>query len=202
MKTTLLFLSVIIAAAGMYPYVRATIRGTVRPHLVSWSIWTVLGAVLTISSLLKHDLPSALLSAQGFVDCALIVALGWRRGTRRVARLDVVCILGAVAGISSLILLSNPTLALLVAVTVDALAFVPSLLHAWQSPEEEAYVSYLCAAIGGTLVLLAALTTSSRFTGLVYPLYSIVFNTVMTVIILGRPWFNETAEYEYEGEVV
>ena len=180
----LILLSAVIGAAGLYPYIKSTINGTVRPQLVTWSIWTVLAGVLTISALLQGQTASAALSAQAFIGCGLVVALGWGRGHIRLTKLDFFCLTGAVIGVGTLVLLRDPTISLLVAVTVDAVAFIPTLRHAWISPDEESFAAYALGAASATLALTVALMHHAGLNGMAYPVYSLVFNGATAIILL------------------
>lgn len=184
MTTVLLFLSAIIIAAGSYPYITAVMRGSVRPRLVSWSVWAVLAGITTASALIDGQIASAVLSVQGLVVCTIVVILGWKRGNVSLSKLDIVCLIGAVIGIMSLIWLRNPTVAIFVAITVDAMAFIPTLLHAWTDPDEESIACFACSAVGAVLVFFVALQNSATVTGLAYPIYAIVFNAAMTGLLI------------------
>lgn len=184
MADLLILLGALIGAAGLYPYIKSTINGSVRPQLVTWSIWTVLAGVLTISSLQQGQIASAALSAQAFVSCLIIVSLGWRGGLIRLTQLDILCLIGAVAGIGSLVVLRDPTTALFVAVAVDAIAFIPTFRHAWESPEEESLICFALSATSATLALTVAIMHQNQFDGLVYPLYAVLFNSATVIILL------------------
>lgn len=179
----LVLLSVLVGVAGLYPYIKSTISGSVRPQLVTWSIWTVLAGVLTLAALLQHQIASAMLSAQALIGCGLVVAFGWGRGYVSLTKLDIACLVGATTGIGSLLILQDPTIALLVAVAVDAVAFIPTLRHAWISPDEESLTSYALGAAAASLALTVAIMRHTNIDGVAYPLYSLVFNGATAAIL-------------------
>ncbi len=204
MTTLLLAFSVIVTTVGLYPYVRATARGIVRPRLVTWGVWLVLAAVMTISALLEGHLASAILSVQCLVGCLIVVTFGWRSGSREIHKLDIMCLIGASLGIAALVVLHNPTIALLIAITVDGIAFIPTLYHAWKRPYEEGMACYVCNVGAASLACLAALLANTSFMGAIYPLYSISFNSVMVLLILaGRPLLleDEPAYLHVDGAI-
>lgn len=199
METLLIIMGAIVASAGTLPYVIALLRGTVRPRLVSWIVWAVLAGIMAVSSFMEGQMASMALSLVGFVSCSAIVVLGWRRHSLRMSRLDVGCLAGAALGILSLIIFQNPVQALIVAVAVDAVAYIPTLVHAWTHPDEESLACFALSSMGGALVLLAAIHSSAGFTGLLYPLYSVVFNGSMVILlIIGR--VGPLLGYRYSGE--
>jgi hypothetical protein len=194
----LIVLSALIGASAFYPYIKSTISGAVRPQLVTWSIWTVLSGVLTISLLQQGAVASAALSAQALIGCGLVVAFGWRRGHVRLTRLDILCLIGAIAGISALIVMRDPVVTIFVAVAVDAIAFIPTFRHAWANPEEESALAFSLSATAATLALVVAIMHHGNFDAVLYPLYSVLFNGATAIIILfnRQPSHNTYAENE------
>lgn len=177
----------IAAAGGALPYIVSIIRGSVRPRIISWAVWTVLAAVMTYAAFMEGQRESMLLSLSTFVGCFAVLALGWRQGNITLSRLDIVCGIGALAGIASLFVLRNPTVALGIAVAVDAIAFIPTLVHAWREPYEESLACFALAATGGILALVAGIAKDATLAGVLYPIYAVVFNGVMVMmLIVGR----------------
>ena len=189
MATFLMVCGVIVAGVGAVPYIMAVLRGTARPRLVSWAVWAVLAAVLAASSYADGQVASALLSLQAFVACSTVVVLGWKYGGQvKVGQLDVICLVGAALGILSLVMFKNPQAALITALAVDAVAFIPTFVHAWTNPDEESMACYALAAAGAVLATCASVMAGAAFAGLLYPLYSMVFNGVMVLLLVMGRW--------------
>ena len=192
-------MAALIAAAGSLPYIRAIMRGTARPKLVSWFVWMVLAGIMTVSAYNADQRASMLLSLSAFVSCAIVVALGWRQGKVELTKIDIVCLSGAVAGIGSLIVLRDPFIALAISVGVDMIAYVPTLIHGWYSPDEESLACFAFAVLAAGISLGVALYVHASLTGLMYPVYALVFNGIMTAILLiGR--MTPRTEYQYEAD--
>lgn len=201
MTNVLLIIGAIIAATGTLPYMLSTIRRESRPQLVSWSVWTVLAGIIMISSYLEGEWVSAILSLEGFVSCAIIVVLGWRQGNFQLNKIDIVCLIGACMGIGSLVVLRDPFMALVVSVLVDAIAFVPTLIHGWNDPNEESFTCFATAVVSAGISLFVAVITHASVMGLIYPLYAVVFDGAMAIIILvGR--MTVRADYRYRRDEV
>lgn len=192
----LLALSVVVTVCGLYPYLKLTAKGIVRPRLVTWGVWFTLAVVMSVSALIEGHMASAVLSLQGVAGCLLVVMLGWRSGSRDISQLDIGCLAGALIGIMALVVLKNPAIALLIAILVDAIAFVPTLHHAWKKPFEEGLACYIGNFSASTLVFSSAIISAAGFMGVVYPIYSITFNLAMAMlIILGRTSLNQALDY-------
>lgn len=199
MKLMLLICGTLISGAGMYPYIKSMLRGSVRPELVTWSIWTLLAGILTFSSLAEGNIASTVLGAEGFVACGLVVILGARQGKFHVSKLDIFCLSGAAIGIASLVIFHNPTISLLLSVAIDAVAFIPTFIHGWENPDEESILCYLAAVIGASLSLTVALMNHAGIIGTIYPIYAVLFNGAMSVLLIAGQFLPDTG-YGYDGE--
>jgi hypothetical protein len=196
MTNLLLFIGAGLVAFSGVPYIVALLRHQVRPKLVSWAIWTVLAIILTLSALREGQIPSALLSSITIISCGTILILGWRRSTMRITTLDAVCLVGALAGLVAYFMLGGVA-ALIISVAVDALAYIPTLIHGYTDPDEESLASYAYAVAGEALVLGVALLSNATFAGLLYPVYVVVFNGLMTgLILVGRTVAASRAAYQ------
>lgn len=200
MTVLLLILSAFMGAVALYPYIRDIIRGRTRPRIITWSIWTFLAGVMTVSALLAGEIPSAVLSAQGFIGCGLVTLLGYRHGSIKIGWFDLISLAGALIGLFALLWLRNPTVALVLSVAIDAIAFGPTLLHAWTSPDEESTACYMLNVISSSLAGIAALIAGASFVGLVYPLYSVTFNSAMVLILIASKRLLAPAPYAYTSK--
>ena len=201
MISALVTMGALISAAGSVPYILAVIRGTARPRLVSWGVWAVLAGVMTVSAFIEGAMASVAMTAITFIACATVTILGWQRRTGGINRVDLVCLVGAVLGITSLAIFKSPLIALTVSVAVDIVAFIPTLVHAWTSPYEESLTCFALSALGGTLAVLAVLVGEISVVALLYPVYSMVFNGLAALLIvsgrskslLGQQYYSEEA---------
>lgn len=183
MTPAIITIGVLISSFSSLPYIREIIRGTVRPRIASWAVWTALSGVMTVAAFADGQVPSALLSLVSFLGCAVILSLGWRQGSRELSTLDIICLVGAAVGFVALFVLRDPTAAVLVSVGVDAVAFIPTLVHGWESPEEESLACFSFATAGAVCALTAALLSNAALSGLAYPAYAVVFNGAMTAVL-------------------
>lgn len=199
MVNILLIIGALISSVGSLPYILAVMRGTARPQLVSWFVWTILAGIMTVSTFLEGQRASTMLSLEGFVACAIVVILGLRQGQYHLNKLDIVCLSGAIVGILSLIVLRDPFIALVVSIIVDIIAFIPTLIHGWNSPREESFACFMCAAVAAGISLMVALHVHSPFMGMLYPAYAVLFNGCMSgILLVGR--LAERDDYQYEAD--
>lgn len=183
MSKLLLALGTVLATAAYAPYIRDIVRHGVRPRLVSWVIWTLLLGLMTVVSVQERQLGSALATGISTVGCLVVVALGWRYATRGVTHYELATLVAAGAGIALWLTLDNPLLVMVVAIAIDAIAYVPTLVHGWQNPEEESWLAFAVGVVGEGVILAAVLQQNATIVGYLYPLYAVVFGAVMVGLI-------------------
>lgn len=181
--TAIITIGAIISAISALPYISGLIRGKVRPKIASWFAWFVLALLLTGAAFFEGQMISAILSGVTALTTGTVLILGFKNGNRKLDSLDVVSLAGAFLGIAIWLLLDNPVLAIFVAIAVDIVAFVPTLVHGWTAPQEESALSFGLGALGASLDLIAATLTGAAVSGLAYPFYASVFNGLMVGLI-------------------
>lgn len=186
----LLVLSAIIGTVGIWPYIQAIRRGESKPQFVTWTVWTILATITAIASLRGGNMASAVLGLEGMVACGSVAIMGLRYGSLIIGKIDVVSIIGAVLGLISLAIFRQPMVALLVTITIDVVAYVPTFIHGWKMPNEETIVSYVCGGVASGLSLVAAIMSGATISGLLYPLYSVLASSLMVslVVIARADW--------------
>jgi hypothetical protein len=183
MTKLLLFVGTILASAAYVPYIRDIMKHGVRPRLVSWVIWTLLLGLMTVVSVQERAWGSALATGVSTMGCLAVVVLGWNYATRGVTRFEAATFVAALAGIALWLTLDTPLVVMLVAIAIDAAAYLPTLVHGWQDPEEESWLAYAVGVVGEGAILAAILQQHGSFIAYAYPLYAVVFGMVMVGII-------------------
>ena len=177
-----------VTLAGGGAYLRHARRET-RPQVVSWVIWTVLTAVLAVSSLLTGQVPAAVyLLANGAMGAATL-AIVIRRGDWTLSLADRACGAGAVIALVLLAAARSPAAATIAAVAADACACGLTLAHAWREPGEEPWTAFAGWAAGGALALAAALAAGQHgVTAVIAPAYLLAADggTAAVILVRGR----------------
>jgi hypothetical protein len=184
MRIFLIVLSGAFVVVSALPYLQDTARGKTKPRLASWFIWAAIQTVGAAASFTQHQIPAAIFTLVCSLECVAIVVLGFKRGDRHLELLDIICVVGASAGLVALILVRAPILALVIALITDFLGSIPTFKHSWLHPGEETWSTYLLEGIGSGITLFIA--NLHVFTAIGYPLYLFICNMGFTVIILVR----------------
>ncbi|MEO6761747.1 MAG: hypothetical protein ABI220_05270 [Candidatus Saccharimonadales bacterium] len=180
----LLIVGAAIGTLGILPYITAVRRGQTRPRLVTWSVWTVLATIMAIASFRDGQTASAILALEGVIGCGAVAIMGIRYGNLKIDKIDIISMIGAGLGLISLTVIHQPMVTILITITIDGVAFVPTFIHGWTRPSEETAISYTCGAIAAGLSLIVALAPGGSMTGALYPLYSTVANGLMVSLVL------------------
>jgi hypothetical protein len=170
-----------LALASFVPYVVDTLRGHARPSRATWWIWTLVGGVLFASHRESGGGESGWAPLAFVVGPFVIALLSVRYGEGGWARLDLVCIVGALLGLAGWGLTGSPAVALALNLVVDALGAVPTLEKAWRDPRSESLASWALGSAGTALNLVAVPEWSLAVAA--FPVYLAVLSGTMTLLV-------------------
>ncbi len=184
MKTFLLVLSVLITVASVIPYVRDILKGTTRPNIASWITWTLLTLVATIAEFAAGEYVTAIFTSAAVLETLLVVILGLKYGYAKYSRFDAICQIGALSGFVFWFLFNSPAAAVIAVVTIDFIGALPTVRHSWIKPNEETWLTFAMAGLGGLLAIFAL--TAYNWTSLTYAVYIVLINILITYVIIYR----------------
>jgi hypothetical protein len=184
MTDILIILSGLVTLAAALPYLRETASGQTKPRVASWLIWGAITAIGATAAFTQHQIPAAIYALLCAFECFAIALIGLRQGDLRLAWLDSICLIGAIAGLVALILARSPEIALMTVLITDFLGSIPTIVHAWGSPGEETLSTYSLNTLGSGIILLAA--NIHIFTAIGYPLYLFILDGALASIIFVR----------------
>lgn len=194
MRPFLISASSVLALAAAVPYIVQIIKGKTKPRIVSWFTWTLLTGIAAAASFSDHQIGSGVLLVGSTTATLAVVILGLKYGDRHFSRVDIVCQACALVGLGLWLTLDSPAIAVVVSVAVDLMGGIPSLIHCWQKPYEETWISFVMASISGALTLAAV--QDWHITSALYPAYLLVINSMFAAIIIIRH------RYVVDGEPV
>lgn len=161
-------------------YFRATIRGTARPHGISWLIWSAT-PFITLFAALAEGVRSPILVvtfALGLSPLLVFIAAASKgRRLLHVDAFDVVCILIALAGIVLWAATQSPILAIILAIAADTISCLPTIRKTIRDPASEYPPTYLLSASSMILAILATIEIS--FAAFAFPVYILIMNLII-----------------------
>jgi hypothetical protein len=150
------YIAATISALGVVGYILDTFRGNTFPHRVTWFLWGLIPLVTTLVQVRAHVGIQMLMTVSYVVAPAGVVVASFvaRRGSWTITRFDWVCggvCLVAVAVYSATL---KGNLAIVLLVTADGFAALPTMLKSWKAPETETWTAFLGGFTSSTLTLL------------------------------------------------
>jgi hypothetical protein len=183
-KELLALVAALLAVAGNLPYLLDIVSGRVKPHPYTWLVWSIVSATVFFGMLAKGAGIGALPTAASEVFTIIIFLFSLKYGFAHVRKIDTVFLIVALLGIIPWILTKDPTLSVVIAVSIDLIAFVPTLRKTWAHPRTETPLLYSTNVLRHILALFS-LQTYNIATSL-HSLAMIAANSAMVSMILAR----------------
>jgi len=149
-------LAIALTLVAFLPYIRAILRGGIRPHLFSWIIWGSTTFVVFLAQLAdRGGLGAWPIGVSGLLT--LVIAwLAWlKRGDCSITRSDWFFLSVALTSLPLWYLTADPLWAVVVLTFVDTLGFGPTIRKAYAHPFEEQRTFYLLFAVRNALAIAA-----------------------------------------------
>jgi hypothetical protein len=184
MKETLAVIAALLSATGNIPYLRDTLRNEIQPHPYTWLMWSVVSGVSFLGQLAKGGGVGSIPAAVSEVFTIVIFVASLRYGFRNIEKRDHYFLAAALAGLVPWALTSDPTLSIVIVVSIDVIAFIPTLRKAWRHPETERPLLY-AMNVSRHILTLFALEAYNIATTL-HSIAMIATNLVMTGFLARR----------------
>jgi len=180
----LIILSNVLSVISVFPYLISIIKGLAKPRIVTWVVWSALTAISCAASISEKQYVTAIFLLVTTLLTFSVAIVGWKHGNKKVEKLDVVCLVGAILGIVVWQLSNSPSLAVIFILAIDLMGGVPTLVHSWKKPEEEEWRTFAISIVSSFCTLLAL--SSWQITAFAFPLYLFIMSSTYTIIIISR----------------
>lgn len=186
MKETLAVIAALLAVAGNIPYLWDILKERVKPHPYTWLVWTVVSGIVFFGQLAKGAGIGALPTAASEVFTLIIFLFSLKYGFKGITRTDTVFLVIALVGIIPWILSNDPTYSVVIAVTIDLIAFVPTLRKTWLQPSTETPILYSTNVLRHILALFSL--QAYNVATMLHSLAMITTNSAMVSILVLKGW--------------
>jgi len=178
------YLSAVAMLWSFIPYIRDIFKGKTKPERASWLIWAILGAILFFSQLAKGASYSLFMpAAQGIGDLFIFV-LAIKYGMGGFLKRDIIALTGASVGLFLWYLTREATVALLIAVFIDATGATLTVIKSYEHPTSETISNWVLGVFAGLLSCIAV--GNYNLILLIFPVYvCLACLSVLTAISLG-----------------
>jgi hypothetical protein len=182
MKEALVFVAVMLAIIGNIPYILDVIHKKIQPHPYTWLVWSIVSGVTFFGQVVKGggigSIPTGVAEA-----CTIIIFFfSLRYGFKNIAKKDTYFLIIALLGLIPWALTNDPTISVIIVVSIDAIAFIPTLRKTWHDPKTETPILFVMNVLRHVLTLFALQTYNIATT--LHSIVMIVTNSLMTVFIL------------------
>ena len=184
MKLSFALVAAILAIVGNVPYLRDVIRKKTKPHTYSWMVWSIVSGVTFFGQLAKGAGVGAISTGASEIFTFIIFLFSLKYGFKKITKTDKIFLTVALLGIVPWIITKDPTVSVVVAVSIDLIAFVPTLRKTWKYPKTETATLYSMNVLRHILALFS-LQAYNVATSL-HSIAMITVNSLMTAMIAFR----------------
>lgn len=181
MKDVLAIIAAILAVAGNLPYIRDAFTRRVKPHPFTWLVWTIVSAIVFFGQLAEGAGIGALPAGIAEIFTIIIFIFSLQYGFKYVKKSDTYFLIAALLGIIPWLLFDNPTISVIIAVTIDLIAFVPTLRKTYLHPESETPILYGSNVLRHILTLLSL--QAYNIATMLHSISMIITNSMMVSLI-------------------
>lgn len=184
MKESIAIIASILAIIGNVPYLMDIVKGRVKPHPYTWFVWSIVSCIIFFGQIAKGAGIGALPTAASEIFTILIFFFSIRYGFKDIKKIDTVFLIISLVGLIPWVITKDPTISVIIAVSVDILAFIPSLRKTWHEPSTETPILY-SMNVFRHILMLASLQAYNIAT-MLHSIVMITSNTLMTFLILRK----------------
>ena len=184
MKEVLAVIASVVALGGNIPYIRDAMRKRVTPHPYTWFVWTVVSGITLAGQISKGAGIGALPTAIAEIFTVFIFIYSLQYGFKNVVKTDTYFLIAALLGLIPWAITKDATLSVVIAVTIDLIAFAPTIRKTYKAPKSETPALYGANVIRHVLTL-GSLSTYNIATTL-HSVAMICTNSIMTWLIVRK----------------
>ncbi|MBM2770071.1 hypothetical protein [Burkholderia anthina] len=144
-----------VSLLAAIPYALAIYRRTVRPHLFTWLVWSVVTAIAAAGQFVAGAGPSAWCTAAIAVTCFLTFVASIFRGERGWTRIDWVFLCAALSAIPLWMLTDDPTISICLVTLIELAGLGPTVRKTLHDPWSESLAYFALCVLKYALALLA-----------------------------------------------
>lgn len=183
-KTVIALVASGLALWGNYPYLRDILKGKTKPHAYSWLVWSIVSATTFFGQLAKGAGVGAIPTLTSELFTIIIFVISLKYGFKHKSHRDTLYLIIALLGLIPWYVTRDPTISVLVVVTIDVIAFMPTIGKTWLHPKTETSTLYLSNVLRHILMLFSLEAYNIATTA--HSIAMITVNSVMWLLIRGR----------------
>lgn len=183
-KLVLALIAAALAVFGNIPYLKDMFRKKVKPHLYSWLLWSIVSSVVFFGQLAKGAGVGAIPTGVSAFFTILIFLFSFKYGFPHITKKDTFLLIFALLGLVPWFITKDPTISVVIMVSIDLIAFIPTLAKTWIYPKTEDSLLYTTNAARHGLALFSL--EAYNLATMLHSIVMIIVNVSMTAMILIR----------------
>jgi len=184
MDILLIILTVLVTSLANVYYIVTIFRGQTKPHIYSWFIWAIIQIIACIIQFQNGAHWWAFTLGFNWLSCVFITILALWYGEKKITRLDTVSFLFALCILPIWLWAKQDLLAMMLALSIDILSYIPTMRKSFWKPHEESLSTYIASSVG--FVFSIFLLKEVTLINTLYPLVIIGINFLMIGYVLWR----------------
>ncbi len=174
-----IILAIVVSLIGQFFYLRDIVKGTIRPNLVSHSMWMLapfVGVFFQIKA--GAGLSAVSIFIAGCASLLVIIFSVFRKNQYwRLNAFDLICGGISVFALLLYIVTHNLIISILFAIISDSLAYIPTIRKTWNFPTTESSGIY----VGGILNNIVGLLIIKEW---LFPIYSFSVSIITLNLVI------------------
>lgn len=152
----IIYISVAISLLFTFSYVKSIFRGSTRPNMVSWLIWSIAPFIAVFLGYKSGGGISLLgVFMSGFGPLLVFICSLFKKDSFwKISLLDIFCGILSLFALVCYVLTNNLWVSILFAIASDLLAYFPTFIKTWKYPQTENISAYLGGIISNATALL------------------------------------------------
>ena len=181
MQITFVVIASLLALVGNIPYLKDIIKGKIQPHPFTWFVWSIVSMTVFFGVVAKGGGLGAVPTFVSEFFTIIIFLFSLKYGFKNIQKIDIFYLIICLLGLVPWYLTKDPTISVIIAVSVDLVAFMPTIRKTSQKPKSENPILFSTNALRHILTL-ASLDVWNIATTL-HSIAMITTNTLMTYLI-------------------
>ncbi len=183
-KTLISIIAVVLVFLGYIPYLKDTIKGTTRPHVFSYFLWSLITLVVFGIQIKNGGGAGSYITLMLVFVIFTTFLLSLKNGKKDIKKIDYLFLVLTLLAIGLWLIIKQPLLSIILLCTIDILAFVPTVRKSWVDPYSETLSLYTITAARHTLAVIA-LSEITVITAL-FPTTWIFANALFALVLIYR----------------
>lgn len=178
-------LSSFVFIAGDIPYFINTLKGSTRPHRVSWGISLLLGIIGFANQHAAGARNSLWILGAGIIAVGAIFSLSIVRGVGGTSKLDVISLVISLLGVALWLIIKNPALSIIANIFASLVGLYPTIVKSKLQPESETVSAYLFGSISSLMATVSVGKIDALL--LAPPIYGALIQAYLVYLIAIKP---------------